>query len=372
MSKCKATAAAIKAACKPISHWPGAILVASASLLSAQGAVATELVVNGSFEEPVVTYEQGWMSYYGENDDGGCESRGEEVCPDETIPGWEIYWRDSVLAGDPQPGRLELQHGFLAGTSAAEGDQKAELDSHYRQGSEDNNVVIVQSLDTCPGSPYTLRYSWKSRTDEPGDNDTLVLIDDELLFTLTAYMPTWTEEEYNFFANDSGVSGVGFTSVGTSTLLGMFIDDVSVTGADGSDPESCQPPPAVCGDKPTALTLLYDADLNGVDKFTQDPDEVSIASFYDTQVGLPHYVRIRVYDHFRKASRRTMLFNELVSIGEIFEVGGLRKKIPPRLFIDIETPKGELLQSVEFHTSCSQPLNVGDEFGGIAIWGFTP
>ena len=64
-----------------------------------------------------------------------------------------------------------------------------------------------------------------------------------------------------------------------------------------------------------------------------------------------------------------------VVIGQSFEVTGEatgKKWIPPKLIIEITDPAtGEMVQSVEFHTSCSQPLNVGDQYGGIAVFDFS-
>lgn len=340
----------------------------------AQPVAAAELVVNGSFEDPVVTNPRDWMSYYGSNvTPDYCQQVGDLVCPDVVVPGWEVYWQDSFVDDVPGalPGRLELQRGAVGNITAVDGDQKAELDSHYRNNETDHNIVMAQSVRTCARTGYEFSYNWKARRDVPRDNDIVVLIDDEVLVTHTEFRPTWARESYRFFANDSGLSGVAFTSVGTGNTLGMFIDAVSIVGQDGSDPANCEPPPAVCGEKPAVLTLLYDADLNGEDFYSQDPSEVSIESFYDQEDGLPAYVKIKVYDHFRKRERRTELFSGAVQVGETIDIAGTKRLIPPRLFIDIHSADTEeLLQTIEFHTSCSQPLNVGDEFGGIAIWGF--
>ena len=42
------------------------------------------------------------------------------------------------------------------------------------------------------------------------------------------------------------------------------------------------------------------------------------------------------------------------------------------LYVWILDGDGELLQYVTFHTSCSQPLGVGDQFGSFLIEGFVP
>jgi hypothetical protein len=33
----------------------------------------------------------------------------------------------------------------------------------------------------------------------------------------------------------------------------------------------------------------------------------------------------------------------------------------------IQDQEGNLLQHIEFHTSCSQPLDLGDQYGGIQL-----
>jgi hypothetical protein len=57
-----------------------------------------------------------------------------------------------------------------------------------------------------------------------------------------------------------------------------------------------------------------------------------------------------------------------VAPGSVFTVTGPRNKIPPRLNFKIYTAQGgSLIQTVQFHSSCSQPLEAGDEFGAITV-----
>jgi hypothetical protein len=47
------------------------------------------------------------------------------------------------------------------------------------------------------------------------------------------------------------------------------------------------------------------------------------------------------------------------------------KEFPSEIEFDIRQG-GVTLQSLRFHTSCSQPLLVGDQFGSVIVTGFFP
>lgn len=339
---------------------------------------AAELVVNGSFEEPVITAEQGWMSYYGENAPDGYP---EDFCPEgtppelpecndgETVPGWTVFWQDTLLDEVPEAGRLELQSnegpdGLPVGDIlAADGSQKAELDGHYRDDDYtdeifvNENVFLGQEMLTCARTPYEFSYAWKARRDVPGDNDILVLIDDEVVLTNTEFKQTWERENYKFLASPTGLSLLGFTSVGSSNTFGMLIDDVSVQGLDGSDPANCPPPRPICPN-PDSLTLLYDADLSEDDFFAQDPSSVVITDFGELQP----WVQIRVIDPATDAE----LFSGAVRIGQTFSfMGPGGGPVPDELEIQINDQTGPALQTVIFD---ARNLAVGEEFGGVAVW----
>ena len=115
------------------------------------------------------------------------------------------------------------------------------------------------------------------------------------------------------------------------------------------------------------IELLYDADTNGLDVHDQDAESV----FIETYGPLPDVAKIKVFDHKRE---RNELFSGTVAIGKTFEVTGDalgRRWIPPKLIVEITDPdSGMMVQSIEFHTSCSQPLHVGDQFGGIGVYDF--
>jgi hypothetical protein len=61
-----------------------------------------------------------------------------------------------------------------------------------------------------------------------------------------------------------------------------------------------------------------------------------------------------------------------INIGETFEIRMKEdgKEFPSEIKFDIRN--GQTLQSLKIHTSCSQPLNVGDQFGSVILEEFEP
>jgi hypothetical protein len=329
---------------------------------------ADELVKNGGFELPVVPHEKGWTTYYGQNGEGECEANGEEECNNGVlVPDWEVFWTDLILG--PQilkPGRLEIQNNDVNGVpNAKSGEQKAELDSHFRAESDDNNATIHQSLATCPRSPYTLTYAWHSRTTLPHDNDMRVIVRDSIV-RVHSLNTDWEVEEYNFVSDDLYETALAFASIGDNTTKGGFLDDVSVTGKPGGSVEACanheEPTPICANGKPQTLTLLYDG--NAFSQHGQDSNEVIIT---EPTGEFPNPALIKVYSNKKKNTDLVSSFT--VNWGETFDVSGPQNRIPPRLKFEIINPDtDEVIQTVQFHTSCSQPLEVLDEFGGITVW----
>ena len=81
----------------------------------------------------------------------------------------------------------------------------------------------------------------------------------------------------------------------------------------------------------------------------------------------PNPALVRVYGHKKKSPE--LLLTKTLAWGETFDVVGPHNRIPPRLKFEIINPENdEIFQTVQFHTSCSQPLAALDEFGGITVW----
>ncbi|MBE9549343.1 MAG: hypothetical protein IMF09_08075 [Proteobacteria bacterium] len=349
-----------------------ALLLALSSFAITTAASAAELIENGGFESPVVPTNQfggGWATYHGKDYAGGpdCPPVAPNCNDDTLVDGWYVFWTDLILEeSSGVEGRLELQRGGTGGITAHHGDQKAELDSHHRLDSENNNVTIAQVLNTCPNSAYTLSYDWKSRTEDPLDNDVRVTLGLNLVNTHSSNN-NWESETINFVSGASNQTLLSFISVGTESTHGMFLDDVSVTGLDGSNPENCPPPEGICEfGKPRSITLLYDG--NDDSMHNQDGNEIIINP--EIVAVYPNPALIKVSGHKRKGPAK--LFEGTISIGGTFEITGERRRIPPRLNIEIIDPEtNDVVQTVQFHSSCSQPLETLDEFGGITVWSAT-
>jgi len=355
-------------------------LLVSSTFIYSTAAFAAELVINGGFEEPVVSnddHPKGWTTFYGQNGEGECEANGEPECNDGIlVPSWDVFWTDLLIdQQELKPGRLEIQNNTVIGVpNAKSGEQKAELDTHHRMESDDNNATIFQALPTCPRSAYTLTYAWTSRTTIEHDNDIRIVVDDYVV-SIHTMNTGWEEEEFNFVSNDFYETALAFASIGDSTTKGGFVDDISVSGKSSINIADCDyddPSPICDAGKPKILTLLYDG--NEYSQHNQVSNEVIITKppldADGETMPFPNPALIRVYGHKKKSPE--LLNSFTLAWGETFDVSGPRNRIPPRLRFEIIDPKtDEIFQTVQFHTSCSQPLEALDEFGGITVWGAT-
>lgn len=125
--------------------------------------------------------------------------------------------------------------------------------------------------------------------------------------------------------------------------------------------------------KPTALILLYNGNGTANDSHNQDGSEVIIRVDDDADIASrPHPVTIRVYDHQDKVIQGGTYANSFIGQQVEFRNTG-NKKIAPRagfrVFLDganINDPSAAV-EHVQFHSSCSQPLAPGDEFGSFLL-----
>lgn len=128
-------------------------------------------------------------------------------------------------------------------------------------------------------------------------------------------------------------------------------------------------PVAICGSKPASIEWTYLGSDCSASNFVQDPAGV----YCGGSVGAADPVRI-VMTHNTQPGR--VYFDGIVTLGETFvelgSAGHKNGKVPPTTLVQIFDLMGNLLQESQFHTSCSQPLEVGDQFGAVIITGFTP
>lgn len=126
---------------------------------------------------------------------------------------------------------------------------------------------------------------------------------------------------------------------------------------------------AICPSKPAAIEWVYVGGDCSESNYIQSPAGVSCSG----DPGIANPVRI-VMTHNTQPSR--VYFDGIVSLGETFtelgSAGHKNGKVPPNTRVQIFDLAGNLLQESDFHTSCSQPLEVGDRFGAVIITGYTP
>jgi hypothetical protein len=137
----------------------------------------------------------------------------------------------------------------------------------------------------------------------------------------------------------------------------------------------CTPPAAFCvdGAKPKVLVMEYTGDNCGATQHSQDRDKVECAGNVDFEP----LVRIRASDSSNPNDAGAAVYHDaIVMLGGSFEVDATMAgdtKLATNTWLHIfQAGGGPLLQTVKFHTSCSQPLNAGDQYGAAKLVDFIP
>jgi hypothetical protein len=181
------------------------------------------LVVNGGFEEPVVTHAEKW-----------------DIYNSAEIPGWFVEWMSGpeMHEGYPRPveAYIELQNETFG--SAIEGRQWAELDADWDGPPrivtfEPASIRIYQDLPTIPGEEYELSFYFSPRPETGiSDNSLQVSWNGAPVDTISlagGVTTLWTKYEYTLTAT-SQMTRLEFADTGTADTLGTFLDNVIVTG----------------------------------------------------------------------------------------------------------------------------------------------
>jgi hypothetical protein len=134
----------------------------------------------------------------------------------------------------------------------------------------------------------------------------------------------------------------------------------------------------VDGDRPQKLTLKYtgkDCVASGNSQ-TQDTCEGNPAGASPVRI-----IASSKQDPFHRKNK--IWFDGEVSLGPnaTFELDATNcignacrneTRLGGQTYISIFDTNGLLLQQISLHTSCSEPLDFGEEFGGVKLSGFTP
>ncbi|MBX3061932.1 MAG: hypothetical protein U0528_12320 [Anaerolineae bacterium] len=190
------------------------------------------LVVNGSFELPVVGTLMGQRGMTGE--------MSWDLFTTDQVPGWKSRWADTVpetFNGSIRPltAFFEIQRHPL-GWQPAAGEQHIELDSGWSADTGESipaSISIYQDLATCAKGEYILSFAWSPRPNEHGEGMDSVEVgwNGETIDTYSGKRGTntkWTYESINVTAS-SEITRLEFAETGTPDTQGMFLDDVSLT-----------------------------------------------------------------------------------------------------------------------------------------------
>ena len=182
------------------------------------------VVVNGGFEEPVVTNAEDW-----------------DIYASWEISGWSVEWMPGPDTYEgytrPSDAYIELQRLVLDWTTI-EGSQWAELDSDWDGptnglNNEPASIKIYQDLVTVPGGEYRLKFYFSPRPNTDASNNVLKVTWDGMdidTISLAGGSDTiWTYHTYTLTATGY-TTRLEFADMGTSDALGPLLDDVRACG----------------------------------------------------------------------------------------------------------------------------------------------
>jgi len=121
--------------------------------------------------------------------------------------------------------------------------------------------------------------------------------------------------------------------------------------------------------KPQALTMRYTGESCDATDHSQDPSKVTCSG--DPQFASP----VHIVAGNRADLTDKIWFDGTVDLDETFVIDATNagaNSLSADTCVSIFDASDELLQQIRFHTSCSQPLLEGDQFGSLVLVGFTP
>ncbi|MCA9364162.1 hypothetical protein KC727_03000 [Candidatus Kaiserbacteria bacterium] len=171
------------------------------------------LIVNGSFEDPVVENINGWDRF-------------------ASVLGWVIE-----KLSDNTPTTLELHRNWL-GNAAADAEQYAELDG-------DQSTRITQAVATEVGATYQLYWASAPRHDTAAENNDLRVAVDGVEVAATGpesgsnplAQTDWTYGSHSFVAGTT-TTDISLYDGGPSDTFGTFVDDVRLCKIADPEPET--------------------------------------------------------------------------------------------------------------------------------------
>ena len=182
-------------------------------MLTGAQAGATNLIINGSFEDPkngaAPQCIQGAASWF--------------YCSSDNTPGWTVKWSGTYLPG--QLGNLEFHTQATLGFTPTDGLQYAELATAPGAANDDRRVNISQSIAMlCPLDSYTLSFDARKRE---ADDILKVVYDGVVVANAPTVLGAWTSFSYIFTPSNSTIM-VEFEETGGADTLGTLIDNIKL------------------------------------------------------------------------------------------------------------------------------------------------
>jgi len=169
-----------------------------------------------------------------------------------------------------------------------------------------------------------------------------------------------------------------FDQFGSLRVLGLTGQDGTTVTPPDLEPPTPQPGCTIvkgsggdaCDSKVRVLQMAYTAEDCSSTSHGQKPGKASCLDLG----ALPDTVFIRASDRENPADGKARVwFQDVVSLGEIIDIDanvGGEDQLKANTWIHIfDAPGGNLLQKVQYHTSCSQPIVPGDQVGSMEVVG---
>lgn len=252
--------------------------------------------------------------------------------------------------------------------AATPGDRTATLDMFFSSvtGSASGSGVLRPSSIEVESGGVTTVYSNLLDSGDGGEWDTV---------EITANVPAGaTSLTVQALSRDDFASGdlpASFAWNAAALALpvpangAIDIEKYTKVGIDAQQGESCDR----LG-KPVVLTMVYTGDGPDGSSNSQDPSKATVTGDPNDAAS----VRIIALDKSDPNDNKAKIwFDGTVALDGSFDIDAAaedKDRLSSNTFVLVFDLSDNLLQEVQFHTSCSQPLALGDQFGSALLTGW--
>jgi hypothetical protein len=139
--------------------------------------------------------------------------------------------------------------------------------------------------------------------------------------------------------------------------------DCTVTNTANGQSQQCEgavPNLEPCTSRPTAITMLFNGgDCSQSDNIQPDKFFCTDLGPISTELGTPYYIVVT-----DAKGNGITYFSDIVNVGDFYNLGDGTERFEADQIIQIYTPdQSTMLQDVQYHSSCSQNLELKNRFG---------